>query len=777
MNISDNQSYLNDFHHSIEEQAKEALSVIDKIANSRDAEKLFVALTANMAIGPAEEMDEVTYGPVPAKLEILAFCLYPHFGNSQNGEITPWDINECLEALEKLFTARSLEHIDASDRSNDPSREVSDHVLMQAKIVRGSAYPEQTSEEIINIQGKFESWFQRHLGIGPKRAVDLIWAIFKTQQDSLNSFIGEVKKNGNRWENLWIDAEKNRLKGDATQTLNFIKERSHAWSYGFVEALNILAPMYLPVDFQEVTSLTPAPTLDEWTALINLIGFTVEKRKACSTSTEVRQTPLFVLTGNKVLLIDRATAFDVLWEKFEQIAKTDSRFFQQKYQVWRTKWLEERIYYLLSKVFPSESIYSNLTYLNPDFSDKSTAEIDTIVQWGPFLCLIEAKAKQFRFEGQLGDIGRLTTDLKQNIEEAHAQAKRALRYIDSIDQPVFQEIRGNRQLKIQKQVVQRIYLITISQHHLADLANDVVSLQKLGLFKENEFPYSVSISDFEIITEFCENPNIFLHYIERRYFAQKNMKNYLADELNWFGAYLDTRLQPYRFEGKKDKKHRHKRQEKNDIVSLGGWSDQFDRWFMYKRGDVKTAPDIYLHIPEEIQSFLIELGKRDDYGARWISFALLDLPDDALHTLAKGIRELKSADITSTMLRRTSVLIKDTVITLVASKDVPPELLNQRTALRVEIEKYRKKAKKSIGFSIEVNDTTKPFNSAFWVEGLWHYDEKLERLIDSEPPFVPARGEKLPDKNSPCFCGSGKKFRNCCWPKVLESRKLLSEDF
>jgi len=63
-------------------------------------------------------------------------------------------------------------------------------------------------------------------------------------------------------------------------------------------------------------------------------------------------------------------------------------------------------------------------------------------------------------------------------------------------------------------------------------------------------------------------------------------------------------------------------------------------------------------------------------------------------------------------------------------------------------------------------DTKRPFDCAVWVEGDWHYDENLEKALENEPPFVPALGQKLPGKNQPCICGSGKKFKKCCLAKI-----------
>jgi hypothetical protein len=65
-----------------------------------------------------------------------------------------------------------------------------------------------------------------------------------------------------------------------------------------------------------------------------------------------------------------------------------------------------------------------------------------------------------------------------------------------------------------------------------------------------------------------------------------------------------------------------------------------------------------------------------------------------------------------------------------------------------------------------VGDASRPFDCAIWVEWPWQYDEGMEKAIEAEPPFIPAPGQKLPGRNEPCICGSGKKFKKCCLPRI-----------
>jgi len=170
-----------DRHHKSIEKIKE-------LAKSVDAVRLFIAVYANLGFGIAEHFDDHTYGTVPVKVELLAYHLYPYFEYSNEKQITPFLTNYCIDLIEELFlSAQQQSLFSIPDTGNHSTADhLVDSLRMYAEIVRGSAYPEQTAAEISAIQGKFEQWFADKVGIGPNRAVELLWAIIKTIEELYN---------------------------------------------------------------------------------------------------------------------------------------------------------------------------------------------------------------------------------------------------------------------------------------------------------------------------------------------------------------------------------------------------------------------------------------------------------------------------------------------------------------------------------------------------------------------------------------------------------------
>ena len=352
----------------------------------------------------------------------------------------------------------------------------------------------------------------------------------------------------------------------------------------------------------------------------------------------------------------------------------------------------------------------------------------------------------------------LRSDIKANIGEPFFQARRALRYIEETESPEFREPSTGRILQLKKDAIRRKYLVTVSQHHLAGLDALLRELHPSG--KDEQYPFCTCIADLEIVVEFCKGPEVLLHYIQKMLDVRTDFKEIHADALGYFGAYLDTRLQEERFLVKGGKRP--------DCIALFDFGNQFDEWMHFKRGEVEAPPEIGLKIPDEIQQILRELreqGHQD--GAKWIAFGLLDLSDRMLEAIAKAFRELRSSTPSPGMFRRVTFQEAGTVISILGTLDLPVERLQKRTVKRALIEKYRRKAERTIGLGTMILNT-RLVECLFWGEKPWEHDEKMELDLANDASFRPALGERLPGRNAPCICGSGIKYKKCCLPKLQQ---------
>lgn len=737
-------------------EGDEAIEGLRDLCERVNAEKLFVATLLQMSVASASEMSEMTHGTVPIKAEVLAFHLFHLFGASK-GDVTPNHVYQALEAAQTIISANSLliesaEEFDSADAAGALARQIE----RQARTVRGSAYQEQTAKEIVEVQGRFDRWFENKLGISPTRAQEALWKIYEHVNAFIGSNIDAVQSHAFAFGEEWVRIKKVRPRTRSVEDNLFMSafpKKEYAMHFGWVQKMSELGFTDYPVHLQALGFSD-----EEAAGLEGLIGLTSVNCADVADVVHVKQRPLFVLNDKRVLFVDVANAMDALWDAFDKVARSDPAFYDGRYQTHKGKWLEAKVVGYLERVFPQDSIYSGLSY--PDLSKGAgaTTELDIAVAWGPFLILAEAKAKQFRLEGQLGDLGRLRTDIRANVQEAFDQAKRAADYVEVTGTPEFVETSTGRRLTIDKQNLSKIFLMTVSLHQLAGLATTLAVFKDLGLFSASEYPFSISIADLEFVTEFTAHPDVFLHYIEKRLEVQKLPTDIHADELDFLRAYLDTRFaKPYFWEKEGD----------FNAVALNGFSAVFDEIMMYRRGLIVEEPQFGLSLPEEVTEILTQLRTANDDHSRNIAFEILGLPKEVLRAISQLLKEMRTMDLTWGKIRRHAFKVEDVVIVGTVADGVPGAELIRRSREIASIERYKRCESRSFAIAVATRNHASVFEWIDYVDAPWAHDATIERLIAAEPVRSAVTPAKLPGPNATCVCGSGRKFKKCCSAKLV----------
>ena len=111
----------------------------------------------------------------------------------------------------------------------------------------------------------------------------------------------------------------------------------------------------------------------------------------------------------------------------------------------------------------------------------------------------------------------------------------------------------------------------------------------------------------------------------------------------------------------------------------------------------------------------------------------------------------------------------DIVVSVIGSGAVGLQELELNMRNRGLVEKYRRKAQKSIVFGVLCNGRVNTFDSIIYLDFLWSSDPKMQKYIEMEPITIPP---VIPGRNKSCFCGSGKKYKKCCRDKVEQAQRL-----
>ena len=738
-----------------------ARKTLIEAAIASDPEDLFASLVAMLAFRPAAAESEADVGPVTLQLEMLAYELFPLFGRAkQNGILAPQLLVDSADALEVMTTTRMF-----GDQMADVELVSEDAWLLaqvrgRARMIRGSAFASQLSERVRTAQGKHDAWFERRLGIRPTRALEIMASITAAMNAAFESRLrpavfADADRFMQEWERAKSKPKRTRSEYE-TRMLEVVGSRGLARSFAGYLGLGRNARQFLPVDR---TDLTCSPTEEEWAAMLMLFGFTTEYRAGIEEPVLVRHRPLYVFPDGRVVLVDSANAYDEVWARFDQAARADDRF-RHRYLKGLHDWVLSQSAEHLRRVFPSDAVFVNLTYPDPDKEPGAETELDFAVSYGPFLILGEAKARQFRITGQLSRPGHLVTDLEQNIEEAFDQALRAQRYVESMARPRFVEQATGQVLEVDKGALKRTYPLVVTLHEMSMLTTKLGELRSLGLFADGAYPFSISEADLDIVTKFCEGPDVFLHYVQKRLETHALEVGISGDELDMFGCYLSGRMVtvPFRTGGA--------------LEATDYWlsfSGDIERWMMHEWHGEGEAPEIKLDIPSEISEVLRGLRTDPSGDARWLAFSILDLSSQAMLDLAARVRELKANPPPPGTTRSARGSDEGVAACVMVSNGSPPSELRNKLQQRLEIEKHRQRADRAVGLGyLVLPNGVVSWTLAVYSDSPWQPDPELDKLVERPPPVAPVTmsGRSFP-RNSPCVCGSGRKYKLCCMPKVL----------
>jgi hypothetical protein len=264
------------------------------------------------------------------------------------------------------------------------------------------------------------------------------------------------------------------------------------------------------------------------------------------------------------------------------------------------------------------------------------------------------------------------------------------------------------------------------------------------------------------VTELCPGPEVCLHDVEKRTALPRVAPDVSADEVDLLGACLDTRFV--------SKQLWDNPKSRVTMFSLDGYSDKIDRWALHHWDGIGEPPEIQLAVPDGIRAVLSHLRILPEDNARWIAFCLLAMPFPALKACVDGLDLARSDPQKYGGFRRFVAAGDDAVICVVASHGHSPQELAANLEKRVAIERYKRRARKAIGFGLAAEDTN-PFTVVAWEDRAWEPNPDLDRLVENDAPGMPLPGTRLPGRNAPCLCGSGRKFKKCCLPKIEKARR------
>jgi len=686
--------------------------------------------------------------PVPAAVELAAWMLYPEFGHSTSRGSER--IQAAISALEEHESAFAFAEMFPQSAEFDPDDDLATHLRLHSGIVRGSAYPIQVIRRIEGVMGPLETELSKRFGIGPRRACEIIRALVAQMEDNVNRMRGAFRE---------ISVRGHGLAGRGTALTD--SDRAQLAAYGD-ELRHVLGQMdgeWSPTRAQ-IAARLGGVSESEWAALTKAVGLTPSSRATLARPVDIQDRPVFFLDVEHAFSVHGGACLDAVFMFFDNASRNDPSL-RDRYGHCIANWMETEIERQLRRLFPAASVIRNACFRDPDNPGGET-EADVVVVWWPFLIVVDAKGKRVASEALRGSRAKLKQTLGKNIQDAFIQSRRVVRVLEQDGRIRFKEKATGRTIEVEQDRLRRVMPISVTLQNLSGIPTQLAITQRLGLFKGNAYPWSVSIDDLEVITRFAGSPDAFLHYIERRTAHQNLIIGLHGDELDIFGHYLDNRLHPSIYETRSEiVEHT----TGPNSIAFNGGEERFEPFYIAEwNNEPLPSARVGLKVPSPIEEILNELRNRSDDSARWIAFALLNLSPKGADRLERLLSQIKEQNVEPGNMKSTTFVDESLVGVITVGRLVATQHLRETLVARVSAEQYRRKAKSAFGFAVELNDPFKPFDFACWAEGEWQYDPAMELVLEMMPPLKLWPGQKIPPPDSNCICGSDKKFKDCCFP-------------
>ena len=403
----------------------------------------------------------------------------------------------------------------------------------------------------------------------------------------------------------------------------------------------------------------------------------------------------------------------------------------ERYARTRAGYLEEKAIAYLGEALRYADAYRNLKYKVCEIGLEKEMELDGLLMLDSALFLVEAKAGTLSPPARRGAKKRIVEELGELVEEAYSQALRAKQYIEDTDEPSFCLDDGTI-LKVDKDGIDRIFLITVTLDDLGAYITNLYQLQELGFFSEQDFPWTVSMTDLQVISEIVQFPSQLVHYLQRR--TRLNELGFVQahEELDWFGHYL---LEGLYFEDIA------KQRDEDSILNLLSYTTMFDDYYLYTTGQRSTPAEKPSQLmPGVMSQFLTELEESHPKGYLKAACALLDMDGRARQDFSANVLMLKEKTLQDQRLHDFTMPFCKSgfgVTCMFALEENASELAS-RLCTYCRLKKYQMQSHIWVAFGCIVDRPD-------WVSYLcilddpWYYDEHMEELVKTHlPPLNPS---------------------------------------
>jgi hypothetical protein len=314
------------------------------------------------------------------------------------------------------------------------------------------------------------------------------------------------------------------------------------------------------------------------------------------------------------------------------VQQASEGYWQNTFLKRRDDYVEETAVQLVAGILKGSHSYQSLHYPYEHEGERRRGEVDGVIIYDDCLLIVEVKASGLSAAARRGAPDSIATDLTESLDKAYEQATRALEFIRSSPEVIFEHENGSEALRLKHGHFKRTFLISVTRELFASLSTNLHLTRALGFIRGKEWPWAVCLDDLRAIAEFIDHPTLFLHYLVRRIDANNYPMLHVTDELDFFGRFLTDGLY---CKGDEQLK-------KFDNVAFGSFSSVMDEYYHgLKIGETPVKKGYT--IPEKIRRLITELETTRPKNFATAALSILGFDTQSQEKLQEGIIRCEQA--------------------------------------------------------------------------------------------------------------------------------------
>ena len=467
---------------------------------------------------------------------------------------TAFDSDKFIDLIEKsaqAFQMRTLAKLDSSLAINQRLRlRALEFIRVHTQVVRNWGYPDQITRIVKSLFEPLDKEIENHFGVRASYLIDMCLNLTATIERNLNRHrnllrpVARAKSVRSAVDRYYQSFPS--LEGSPEQLIELAEEQNarlpqlKQWllSHAFLS----LPPLFT-FSLADLVEYYPVPidvrtlqrALGKWTLKFGDLQDQVAEHLFLGNP--VWEKPIIQLDDKTFFWPIPGLFISFCLELMESVIRPDGKLYS-KYEMRRSKFLEDEIDRLFRSAFSSGKIYRGSQWHDPvsgkDFENDLLLVIDS------YIVVVEAKSAKVTKPARRGADASLQDAIQKLMIEPTMQARRFSHYLQANRQLHQFHTRRGEINEVDSSNVREVICLSVTLDALGATASRWPDLHDAG-FTANETDLSptMSLVDLETVCELLDGTCEKLHYLLRRAQFEKSA-TYIGDELDLLAFYIDT---------------------------------------------------------------------------------------------------------------------------------------------------------------------------------------------------------------------------------------------